>query len=179
EKPKPVEKIKPPDKKLLKPAPPKPQAKAEPKKEPEKDFQSLLKNLAPDAKEKTLETPDAVETASGEQAQMVPLGPRVTMSEMDAVKQRLSACWIYNIGGKNAEDIVVSVRVVFNPDTTVQQATIMDQTQYTLNPQYRAAADAAVRALRNPKCSPLPLPREKYNQWQTTVINFDPREMLQ
>ena len=42
---------------------------------------------------------------------------------------------------------------------------------------YRAAAESAMRAVR--VCSPLEgLPTEKYQQWQTLLLNFDPQEML-
>jgi len=46
------------------------------------------------------------------------------------------------------------------------------------DPAFRAAAMAATRALRNPQCSPLELPPDKYQEWQTMTIHFDPKEML-
>jgi len=60
----------------------------------------------------------------------------------------------------------------------VQEATILDQGRYNSDSYFRAAADAAVRALRNPQCSPLELPPDKYDQWNVTVIRFDPSQFL-
>jgi hypothetical protein len=39
-------------------------------------------------------------------------------------------------------------------------------------------AESALRALRNPRCSPLALPPEKYQQWQEMIFNFNPKDML-
>jgi hypothetical protein len=43
---------------------------------------------------------------------------------------------------------------------------------------YRAAAESALRATKNPKCQPLPLPLDQYDQWRNMVLNFDPKDML-
>ena len=148
------------------------------KKTQEQDFQSLLKNLTPDAKEENpVESPQtAKDSAQG--AQIATLADRLTMSEMDALRHQLAGCWNVMAGAKFAEDLVVEVRVIVNRDRTVQQATILDQGRYNRDSHFRAAADAALRALRNPQCAPLALPPDKYNEWKTTVIRFDPSEML-
>ncbi len=41
-----------------------------------------------------------------------------------------------------------------------------------------AAGDAALRALRNPMCNPLPLPDGKYADWGTIDMTFDPKIMM-
>lgn len=147
--------------------PPKPEVtKKEKPKSSTNDFQTLLKNLAP------------AEEVAQENAAIAPLADKLTMSEVDAIKRQLAGCWNVMAGAKYAEDLVVEVRVVVNRDRSVQQATILDQGRYNRDSHFRAAADSALRALRNPKCSPLALPEGKYNQWKTTIITFDPREML-
>lgn len=168
-----------------KPKPPKP--KEPEKKEPEKTspdvddqsdlFSSLLKNLAPDeedVKPNEGQKEDVPKAAS----QLSAVGEQMTMSELDAFKQQLAPCWNVQSGSKYAENLLVEVRVIFNPDMTVQGANLTDQIRYGLDPHYRAAADAALRALRNPACQPFRLPRDKYEQWKVMTIRFDPREML-
>lgn len=180
--PAPPEKIKPPEDKALKPAPKKPPVKMpdEKKAKPKDDFDTLLKNLTPDADKKIEPQKDIndILASVSEDAQPLPLGERMTMSETDALVNGLRPCWNILSGAKFAENIVVEVRVTVNPDRTVQQATIINQGLYNTDSHIRAAGDAALRALRNPRCSPLQLPPGKYNQWKSIVINFDPREML-
>ena len=158
---------------------PKPKVTKAPPKKKENDFASLLKNLTPDAKkeaskEKT-ENPVEDNPASG---QIARLSDVMTISEQDALRRQLAGCWNVMAGAKYAEDLVVGVRVFMNPDRTVNRASILDKGRYNRDSHFRAAADAAIRALRNPRCSPLELPPDKFEQWQTILINFDPRDML-
>ncbi|NBO19672.1 MAG: energy transducer TonB, partial [Proteobacteria bacterium] len=49
--------------------------------------------------------------------------------------------------------------------------------KYQSDPFYRAAADAAVRAVQ--RCSPLTgLPSDKYETWKQMELRFDPKYML-
>ncbi|MCB1531299.1 MAG: energy transducer TonB [Alphaproteobacteria bacterium] len=167
EKPKPV-----PEKPKAKPKPP------EPKKTQEDQFANLLKNLTPEEKKSTAEENAESDSKGGELTQIATLGDQMTISELDALRQQIAPCWNVPAGAKYAEELTVEVRVNMNPDGTVQNASILNQSRYNRDSHFRAAADAAVRALRNPRCQPLKLPAEKYNQWKTIVVNFDPREML-
>lgn len=140
-------------------------------------FDSVLKNLvggsgAPQA-EKTVKA-DSGE-AEGYQA---PLGERMSISEQDALRAQLERCWHVPIGARDAENLVVAVRLVVNPDRTVREARIVDQSRYNRDSFFRAAADSALRAVRNPKCSPLAVPPDKYEQWRVVTVTFDPKGMF-
>ncbi|MDY0028428.1 MAG: cell envelope integrity protein TolA [Pseudobdellovibrionaceae bacterium] len=156
-----------------------PPKKEEPKKEDpkkqEQDFENLLKDLTPEDQSKAEEkTPEpAPQTPSVGKFTGV-----LSMTEMDALRYQLSQCWSIMAGAMNSQDLAVEVRVVVNPDRTVRSAKILDQYKYNSDPFFRAAADAAVRALNNPKCTPLNLPPEKYDNWREMTINFDPRDMF-
>jgi hypothetical protein len=41
------------------------------------------------------------------------------------------------------------------------------------NPSFRTAAEAAMRAVNNPDCSPLMLPQHKYDLWKEINFTFD------
>ncbi|MDB2682688.1 energy transducer TonB [Alphaproteobacteria bacterium] len=159
---------------------PEPEATKVEKKEPKKDFASLLKNLTPDVEEDQKPVPELEKTIEEimEEAQLSAIGDKISMSELDSLKHQLGQCWNVNTGAKYAENLIVEVRVIVNPDRTVKRATILNEARYNRDTAYRAAAESALRALRNPRCSPLELPPEKYEEWKTTVIIFDPSEML-
>lgn len=185
EKPEPVEPAPPePIQEVAKSEEPKPKPKPKPK-EPEKPkvdeqkaFDSLLKNLAPDAgKVKEEETPSENE-APAPDGQIARLSDQLSISELDAFKHQLEPCWNIPAGAKFAENLAVEIRVTMNRDMTVDNAIILDKSRYNRDPAFRAAADSAMRALRNPRCSPFKLPPDKYNEWKSIVINFDPRGML-
>jgi hypothetical protein len=46
------------------------------------------------------------------------------------------------------------------------------------DPFYRAAAESALRAVLNPRCQPLKLPADKFDQWQTMSLSFNPKDLL-
>jgi outer membrane biosynthesis protein TonB len=164
-----------------KPKPPKKeQTKAEKTKNQQNAMDSLLKDLT--AKDEEKQPNDAPETAkdSSQEAAIAPLSAQLTMSEMDALRHQLGQCWNLgaSAGGAYAEDQVVEVRVQIGIDRRVIQANVVDMGRYQRDPVFRAAAEAALRALKNPQCETLRLPPDKYNQWKDTVINFDPSDML-
>ena len=167
---------------IKKPEPPKPKPEvtktAKPKPQ-EDQMASLLRNLTPDkAEESDGEEEPLDPDAQSESGQIARLADQLSMSEMDALRRQLGGCWNIMAGAKNAEELIVEVRVVMNRDRSVNRASILDTGRYNRDSHFRAAADAALRALRNPKCSPLELPPDKYDQWKTVLIRFDPSDVL-
>lgn len=155
--------------------------KADKKKEAEAaapDFSSVLKNLA-----ETKETPDGkgemkLDEAVKPDGMQAPLGQKLTISEEDALRQQLERCWNVPIGARDVENMVVDIRLSVNPDRTVRDARIVDLGRYNSDSFFRAAADSAIRAVLNPLCSPLALPEGKFEQWQSIVVSFNPKEMF-
>ncbi|MCB9983946.1 MAG: cell envelope integrity protein TolA [Rhodospirillales bacterium] len=172
--PKPEEKPKEPEKPKPKPKE-KPQAK--PKEEPKQEdlFNSLLKDLTP--VEEDLQNKQKTDTLNPEDGQDAPIANQISMSEIDALRQQITPCWNVPSGAKYAENLIVTLRLTMRRDMTVQDVRVMNG-GLNPDPAFRAAADSAVRAVRNPRCSPFKLPPEKYEQWKTITINFDPSDML-
>jgi outer membrane biosynthesis protein TonB len=178
---------KPPPKPQAKPQPPKQLAKAEPPKPDEKkqqsDFDSLLKNLTtrptaptpPDATQKAKAAPQQQAASS---QPIAPLGSQLTVSEKDLIIQQIERCWNIPAGAKDAKDLIIDVRIEVNPDGTVSSVRLADTARYESDPYFRAAADSALRAIKNPQCSPLKLPPNKYDQWKTMSLSFNPKDVL-
>lgn len=102
----------------------------------------------------------------------------LTMSELDAFKVQMAKCWTVPAGAAGAEKLVVKLKVYLNPDGSLAQPPeLMDRTKLiTGGATYRAAADAALRAVR--LCQPFKMPADKYNSWREIDLTFDPRQML-
>lgn len=197
--PKPEPKPEPAPKVVTSTPPKKPKEPAKPKEEPEFEVSSVLKTLEdikkkqppPEETEKKREKkpePAAPKQPSedfaermrqalaNKQSQNFDPSAKVTVSEIDAVKRQLRRCWNPPPGGKDAEDMVISIELQMNPDGSVRRADIADKSRMS-DPYFRASAEAGLRAVLNPRCNPLKLPPEKYRQWQEITINFDPKEM--
>lgn len=150
--------------------------------EPQRDFSSILKNLADPQETPSVATdqPDLKldEKAAASAGQNAPLGEKMTMSEEDALRHQLETCWNVPFGAKDAENLRVEVFMVINPDRTLREARIVDVSRYNSDSFFRAAADSAMRAVRNPLCSPFQLPPDKYDTWKTVTVTFDPSQMF-
>lgn len=164
-----VKKVEPP-----KPAPPKPPP---PKPTVESAIDDILKNIDSKTKEKT---PDQQPKPVERLTRTAPAAPNftsvVTASEVEGVRQKIRPCWNFISGVKGQENLVVSLVVQMNQDGTPVKAELKDTGRYNNDPAFRAAADAAHRAIMNPRCQPWPLSPEKYNSWRNITFNFDPRD---
>ena len=187
EEPKPKDPVPPPEPKKeepkKEPKKPKPKKPKKPKEEPKEEkpdenaFDNLLKDLTP-VEKKPDPNDQKQDIEDPEEGQLSQLADQLSISELDAFRHQIEPCWNIPSGAKYAENLAVEVRVTMARDRTVKSTRVVDQGRYSRDSAFRAAADAAVRALRNPRCSPLKLPPEKYEQWKTIVINFDPSNML-
>jgi hypothetical protein len=154
--------------------PPQPdQPKPKPAKKPaqQADFNSLLKNLTNQQTATADQTPPQPDQQQPAAAPSAPIGQQLTASELDAVRSQIAGCWYLDPGKKGADTMIVEIAVTLAPDATVQSATIVDNSRMS-DPVYRAAAEAAQRAVL--KCHQLQLPLDKYDLWKNTTFRFNP-----
>ncbi len=143
--------------------------KKEKKKKPSKSFDDLLSEI---------EKADDGAPSRGKGAPATTIGPVLTASEKDALSRHMSKCWLIPAGLRDARDIRVPIKINVAPDGTVQKAEIMDKGRMAADRAYRTAAESARRAVLDPNCSPLPIPRDKYDIFKEFIFNFDPKEMF-
>jgi hypothetical protein len=162
--------------------PPNVDFKKVPPKPPAASFDSVLKNLTKQKIQEPTDQPPEPQVKTppkrmtGAQA---PVSANLTASELAALSAQLRRCWNPPATVKDAQYLIVDVDVTVNPDRTLSGTpSVDDQARMGSDPAFRAAALAAMRALRNPACSPLDLPPDKYQEWQTMTIHFDPKELL-
>lgn len=177
--PKPKEEKK-PEKKVepKKPKPPKPEKKQE---DDSQDMEKLLNDLT-EPEPPQPDTPEEPESKLMTEPTPSPnvsrFSDNLSISEQDALRQQLAGCWNINPGLMNAQDLAVEIKITVNPDRTLSSAKIVDQGRYNSDTFFRAMADSAIRAVQNPRCSPLKLPEDKYNLWKDMTVVFDPKEMF-
>jgi outer membrane biosynthesis protein TonB len=153
------------------PPAPKPPQPAQ-KKPDDSSFDQLLKNLA-NRQPQQAQPPGPPQKSS---QPIASLADQLSTSELDVVKAQIEACWNVPAGARDAQSLTPEFRVMMNPDGTVRSAQLLN-TDRLNDPFFQAAAESANRALLNPQCQPLKLPPDKYDQWQTFTITFDPKDM--
>jgi len=100
---------------------------------------------------------------------------RLSQSEIDALRARISSCWSPPPGIDANSRLYVVLRVLFKTDGSMVQApTLVEGSASPLGP---ALADSAKRALL--LCQPFTMLRpEHYDQWKDLELKFDPHELL-
>jgi hypothetical protein len=171
EPPKPPE-VKKPD--PPKPVPPKPAPPTRDKVDSVLD--DILKNKDANKNPRTPEQqPRPPQQVTRQPTAAPQLAAVVTASEVEGVRSKIRQCW-NTVGGAREAPIVTFI-VEMRQDGTPLKAEIRDTGRYNNDPVFRSAADAAWRALMNPRCQPWPLPADKYARgWRTITFNFDPRD---
>ena len=159
------EKPKPPEKK-----------KEEPKKEEAIEQEDPLASLMKNLQESEELSDEAGDDEVAETNPDAPFSETMTQNELGALTNQLVGCWQIPIGAKDVHNMVVNVRVWANADRTVRRVEIEDKWRIASDPAFRALAESAERAVRDPACSPLKLPEGKSNIWkdQYIVVPFDP-----
>jgi hypothetical protein len=103
---------------------------------------------------------------------------KLSASDVVALALQLARCWNAPALAKGAQYPVVDLDVKVNPDRTVSTAEAVDQRRMASDPNYAAVVRSAIRAVRAPECTPLQLPPDKYQEWQSLLIHFDPKEVF-
>ncbi len=95
---------------------------------------------------------------------------KATATEIDILRNHVRQCWNAPYAA-NELNKIINLKIFTNPDGSVINVQIIDVAFYKKDPVYRAAADSARRAVKD--CSPLPLPKNKYDLFKIFTFNFD------
>ncbi len=154
------------------------------KKSDDDSLDEVLKNLRKEARDgdksdkKPKKKPTPASNATKSDAPYDPTIP-LSLSERDAINSQFVQCWRIPAGSANDYTLKVSVDVNLRQDGSVIKAHLVSSQRgrYNSDTVFRAAADAAVRAVH--KCSPIKgLPLNKYNSWKELTLHFDPSMQL-
>ncbi len=101
--------------------------------------------------------------------------PRLSQSEIDALRARLRECWLLPAGAADAKDLAVEVRIQLKRDGSLASEPAL--VRRGASPYFQVAAESALRAVRT--CAPFDfLPVAKYEVWRDIEVTFDPRDMF-
>jgi colicin import membrane protein len=118
----------------------------------------------------TLNNATSLGASSGASAQ-------ISISELDALRQRLAQLWTPPAGAKNPEELVVVFRIKLRPDGRLAAGPWPQLVSSGNSPLAIAARESAARALNRGQPFDMLKP-EHYEQWKDIEITFDPREMF-
>jgi colicin import membrane protein len=101
--------------------------------------------------------------------------PQLSLSELDALRQRLAQLWSIPAGAQDPQELVVQIRIKLRPDGTLAAPPMVLTSGRS--PLFVAARDSAIRALFRGQPFNMLRP-ETYELWKDIEITFDPRDMI-
>ena len=175
--PKPEPKVEEPKAKI----PPKPKMKplqqvAEKDKKKEEPPEDRLTSILRNVEKLKDQAPTNNQLADASQGRSTQVSSIEQDAMVRAIQQQMARCWRIDAGARDAESLIVEIRVVLNPDATVRDAQIVDFERMFRDSYFRSAAENARRAIL--QCSPFRLPTNKYEVWRDLTLRFDPSRMF-
>jgi hypothetical protein len=139
---------------------------------PEDRLTSILKNVEK-LKDQAAESTQLADASQSRVSQASAIEQNAMVR---AIQEQMSRCWRIDAGARDADSLIVEIRVKLNPDATVRDATIVDFERMFTDSFFRSAAENARRAIL--RCSPFTLPANKYEVWRELTLRFDPSRMF-
>ena len=101
----------------------------------------------------------------------------LSFDEFTVLKQ-LKGCWDVPPSAGKSSNTKVRLDLELNPDGTRKSANISNLSPSQDGEAFRALAQTAMMAIRNPLCARFDLPPERYNSWKHLTIVFDPHTLV-
>ena len=100
---------------------------------------------------------------------------RLSQSEIDALRQKITSCWSIPAGAEDAGNLKVVFRVMFRRDGSIARGP--DAVEGSASPFGPAFAESGRRAIL--QCAPYTMLRpEHYEMWKDIEIGFKPSDMF-
>ena len=92
------------------------------------------------------------------------------------LKAQFARCWAPPIPPREVRDVAIELRIAAAPDGAVRDAKIVSAAGS--DPAYvKAAAEAALRAVHDPRCIPFKLPAGTYDRWKNFTLVLTPKDL--
>ena len=143
-----------------------------PKQKPEQDFDQMLASMQRDLRNdqsNNLTEDQIQEDEDNKQSNLDENNENsvLSISEIDLLIQQLSSCWIAPAGAVIPDNTIIKISASLSRNMEVFSETIRiaDTNLSKSNPFYGPITDSK-KTLLNPECTPLKLPKEKYETWK-------------
>ena len=100
-----------------------------------------------------------------------------SVNATEYIQSKMLQCYKVDTGAKDYRNLRVEVRISLSRDGNINDIKVLNQMQIIASPNdsWRAARDNVIFALND--CAPYDkLPKDDYNYWKTTKLNFQPTD---
>ncbi len=131
----------------------------------------LQEKIKKDKRKSNVDVLNTIKTIAGNSRRQVQQ-TEIKLSQTDINRIQMHVTKYFNLSYSATEvKIIIPLKISANTDGTIKSARILDRSSYEKDKFYRAAADAARRAVLD--SSPLPLPKGKEKKFQNFIFDFN------
>ena len=99
----------------------------------------------------------------------------LSAQQQGAIGDKVRECWTKDAGALELEKLSVQMVVTYDEAGTARLAEVGDADRGRMgDPRFRAFAERAMRAVRDPRCASLPIPRNDLGKVGTLTFRFKP-----
>jgi hypothetical protein len=100
----------------------------------------------------------------------------LSAQQQGAIGDRVRECWTKDAGALDLEKMTVQLVVTYDETGTVRLAEVgdADRGRFQSDPRFRAFTERAIRAVRDPRCASLPIPRSEMGKVGSLTFRFRP-----
>ena len=99
----------------------------------------------------------------------------LSAQQQGAIADRVRECWTKDAGALDIETLTVQLIVTYDETGMARLAEVGDADRGRMgDPRFRAFAERAMRAVRDPKCAALPIPRSELGRVGILTFRFKP-----
>lgn len=99
----------------------------------------------------------------------------LSAQQQGAIGDRVRECWTKDAGALDIEKLTVQLIVTYDETGTARLAEVGDADRGKMgDPRFRAFAERAIRAVRDPRCANLPIPRGELGKVGILTFRFKP-----
>lgn len=97
---------------------------------------------------------------------------------LSEINQQFSQCWFATVGFLNSETEYINLKLHMNINGTIEKIDINESEEKIQDEKFTVLLNQVTRALKNPKCSVLKLPKNEYYKWKIIYMKFKPQRKL-
>jgi len=99
----------------------------------------------------------------------------LSAQQQGAIGDKVRECWTKDAGALEIERLSVQLIVTYDETGTARLAEVGDADRGRMgDPRFRAFAERAMRAVRDPRCASLPIPRNEIGRVGSLTFRFRP-----
>ena len=102
----------------------------------------------------------------------------LSAENVEIMNKQFSQCWFATVGFLSSETEYINLKLHMNINGSIDKIEINESDEKVQDEKFKVLLNQVTRALKNPKCSIIKLPKNEYYKWKIIYMKFKPQRKL-